>query len=115
MKRKEKIIARHDSPSAIFPLILSLSRYVSSLLSSLSLICIQQKSPVAALKSSSDALTIHSKKKTYDNNDDTVITLLPFPVLVTDDRTLHALFYSDGWTSEQREETDDGIIDYSCI
>jgi hypothetical protein len=27
-----------------------------------------------------------------------------------------SLYYTDGWTSEkgEREETDDGIIDYSC-
>jgi hypothetical protein len=44
-----------------------------------------------------------------------LMTLDQFPVLVPDDRTLHSLFYIDGWTSEEREETDDGIIDYSWI
>jgi len=109
-KRKEKIITEHDSSSAIFFLILSFS----SSLHYLSFVY-NKNLPLSLSNPLLMLLQSTTKRKTSNNDNDKVIILHPFPTLVTDDRTRHDLLYIDDWTSEQREETDDGIIDYSCI
>ena len=61
-----------------------------------------------------------------DDADDTVITLRSFPLLGAQDRTVNASLLTPPilrvvglpkkrQTERGREETDDGIIDYSCI
>ena len=132
-KKKGKDSYEHGSSFLfflLFPCFLSLSLVASLSLSLLYTIKISRRRSQILVWHSDESMPVENRSSNNDADDDdaddTVITLRSFPLLGAQDRTVNASLLTPPilrvvglpkkrQTERGREETDDGIIDYSCI